>query len=172
MPNTVREHPILTAVIGASGVIIAGILGYEGATGGFGKSGIDYTGVVRSLSRTPIPGAAVSIAEDQSVPQHMQTDSVGVFHARLHNTAVNVRLDVSADGYQPYTIFVQPSRTGSEEVFLNPIVPKASAAPKSERRSAQPGASTTGNSSPAISGSTVGDININSSPQPAVPKRR
>jgi hypothetical protein len=134
MPVNVEEHPILVAIIGASALIIAAVLSYLGRTGVLSGSGFDYTGIVRSIKRTPISDAEVSITEDQRVPQHVRTDSEGVFHVRLSKITQNVRLHVEAEGYQTHDIVVQPWRIGAEEILLTPVtkIDAPSSVPKTQ----------------------------------------
>lgn len=120
MPPKPKEHPILVALIGAAAAITVGILSYLGATGGFSDSTFDYTGVVRNVTKQPVAFAKVGIAEDQKVPQHVLTDSEGVFHVRLLKKTLSVHVEVQAEGYEPYSLTVQPSRTGSEDILLTP----------------------------------------------------
>jgi hypothetical protein len=63
-------------------------------------STFDYTGRVLGSGRQPLADAVVSIAEDQNPPQHIRTDTEGVFHAVLSKNSQNIQLDVEAEGYE------------------------------------------------------------------------
>jgi hypothetical protein len=160
MPVKVKEHPILVAIIGAAAVIIAAFITYEGATGGFSNGTFDYTGDVLSKTGAPISGAMVSIAEDQKVPQHIRTDSEGVFHAMLSKKTQHIHLDVRAEGYTAYNLDVPLRRTGSEEILLTPDTTKESVIPGSQTQKDH-GKSSTGESSlPSGAGVNVTKQNV------------
>jgi hypothetical protein len=115
---TQKSHPILVALIGFAGVVIAAFLAYLGATGGFSAPTFQYTGVIRDVLKNPVGDAKVRISEDEKVPQTVKTDSEGVFSAWLSKKTKSIRIDVEADGYEPYSLNVSPSRTGPEQITL------------------------------------------------------
>src|SRR5271156_3199577 len=95
-----------------------GILSYLGVTGGFSDSTFDYTGVVHDASKHPVADAEMQITEGQKVPQIVTTDSKGVFHARLLKKTLNIRIVISAEGFEPISLYVQTLRTGAEPITL------------------------------------------------------
>ena len=117
-PTPDSGKPIWVAIIGAVAVIIAAYISYLGVSGGFSNSSFEYTGRVKNDTGAPIPDARVSIAEDQRPPQVIRTDSVGVFSARLSKKTQHLALEIDADGFEPYILVAQPSRTGLEPITL------------------------------------------------------
>jgi len=82
-----------------------------------------YTGRVRDgTTDRPIYRAKVSIEEDQKVPQIQKTDSEGIFRVNLLETTKEVRIVVEAEGYRVYERRVSVTRTGTEDIRLEPSV--------------------------------------------------
>jgi hypothetical protein len=86
--------------------------------------------VVDETNHQPIPNAEILVAQDQSLPEVLRSDSHGVFAVRLHPGAVTLRINVSSTGYVPEVRTTSPSRTGPEEFQLKP---NPSAAPAQHR---------------------------------------
>lgn len=136
MPAKAKDHTILVAIIGAAATIIVGVLGYIGVPG-HSDPKVDYTFIVRSVTRQPLPDVEVSIAAGHGVPQYIRTDSEGLFNVSLPENTLNITLDVDTVGYLPYDRVLQPSRTGSQIIELTPT---------------QTGRSTNGPGSPGANG--------------------
>jgi hypothetical protein len=122
MDGSARTGAIIAACITAAATIIgAYMMIRKPSPAPTLPSTFDYTGRVLGSGRQPLADAVVSIAEDQNPPQHIRTDTEGVFHAVLSKNSQNIQLDVEAEGYEHYKINVQPSRTGLEEILLKAL---------------------------------------------------
>jgi outer membrane biosynthesis protein TonB len=125
-----NNKPIAVALIGAAAVIIAALIGYFATH--HDSALVPYTGKVKDAkSYKPVGNASVAITEDQRVPQRFTTDSEGVFFAQLSKDTQTMLLEVKADGYKDYSRRGPTVRTGSEEIFLEPVQPP-------EKQSIQP----------------------------------
>jgi len=126
-----RDNSIPVALIGAAAVIIAALIGYY-ATHRSNSTLVAYTGKVKDgKSLKPVGNASVAITEDQKVPQRFTTDSEGVFFAQLAKDAQTMLLEVKAEGYKNYSRRGPTVRTGSEDIFLEPLAdPKSDESPK------------------------------------------
>jgi hypothetical protein len=118
-----KDNSLAVALIGAAAVVIAALIGYWAMRP---KEPdfvlVDYAGRVKDAkSHNPIAQAAVAITEDQKVPQRFTTDSEGVFYARLSGSTKTMLLDVQAGGYKDYSRRGPTVRTGSEDIFLEPV---------------------------------------------------
>lgn len=113
---------ILLALIPVLGVIIVGYwqFVYKPSQQEQVKT-IPYTGRVRDdQTNQPVVKAKVSIEEDQKVPQVQETDSDGIFHVYLPESVKEVRILVDAGGYKPLDRRVSLTRTGIEDIRLQP----------------------------------------------------
>jgi len=110
------EKLIAAALITSISVLIAVCIGCSNR--------VAYTGKIKEAkSLKPISNASVAITEDQKVPQRFTTDSEGVFFAQLSKDTQTMLLEVKADGYQFYSRRGPTVRTGSEDIFLEPLSP-------------------------------------------------
>jgi hypothetical protein len=118
-----KDKSVVVALIGAAAVLIAALIGYLATH--HDKSDpalVAYTGKVKnSKSFKPVGNAFVAITEDQKVPQRFTTDSEGVFFAQLSKDTQTMLLEVKATGYQDYSRRGPTVRTGSEDIFLEPV---------------------------------------------------
>ena len=117
-----KDNSIRVALIGAAAVVIAALIGYL-ATHQNTPNPVAYTGKVKE-ARTfkAIGNAQVAITEDQKVPQRFVTDSEGVFFAELSRDAQTMLLEVKAIGYKEYSRRGPTVRTGSEDIFVEPLL--------------------------------------------------
>jgi hypothetical protein len=120
-----RDNSIAVALIGAGAVVIAALIGYLATHQNKRDADIiGYTGNVKDAkSLKPIGNALVAITEDQKVPQRFTADSEGVFFAQLSKDTQTMLLEVKAEGYKDYSRRGPTVRTGSENVFLEPLPP-------------------------------------------------
>jgi hypothetical protein len=79
-----------------------------------------YRRGIDRATRKPIVNADILIAQDQTLPEVLHSDSNGAFAVRLHPGSVSIRINVTASGYVPEVRVVSPSRTGPEEFQLQP----------------------------------------------------
>jgi len=109
-----RTFPV--ALIGATAVALAAFVGCSNR--------VAYTGKVKDIkSLKPVANAFVAITEDEQVPQRLTTDSEGIFFAKLSKNTQTMLLEVKADGYKDYSRRGPTVRTGSEEIFLESLLP-------------------------------------------------
>lgn len=131
--KTLKLHS--TAVLILIGGVITGYLHYNVRSKPDRVRTVSYTGRVRNgETGHPIHKAKVSIEEGQKVPQVQETDSEGVFHVNLPETTEEVHVLVEASGYTPSDRRVSLTRTGVEDIQLQPNVmptPKPSPSPLS-----------------------------------------
>ncbi|HEY9284319.1 MAG TPA: carboxypeptidase regulatory-like domain-containing protein [Pyrinomonadaceae bacterium] len=112
---------IVLAVITLVGVLAVGYWQFVYEPGGPEVKTVSYTGRVRDDSTNqPIHRAKVSVEEDQKVPQVQETDSEGIFHVNLPESAKEVRIVVEAVGYDSRDRRVSLTRTGLEDIRLTP----------------------------------------------------
>jgi hypothetical protein len=82
---------------------------------------LDYTGrVIDAKTQKVISGAKVSV-ETQGPPQIYYTDTDGYFSLKINAALETVHLRVEADKYEPFDRTGSLSRTGVEDIRLNPI---------------------------------------------------
>jgi hypothetical protein len=90
-----------------------------------------YTGrVVDARTNKAIHNAKVSIEVGQDVPQVLNTDSEGVFHALLRAPVGAARIRVEAEGYDTFDRNVSFSRSGIEPVMLSPVASTPTPVPR------------------------------------------
>jgi hypothetical protein len=119
-----KDNSIAVALIGAAAVVIAALIGYWATHSKPDPVLVDYTGKVKDANYLkPIGQASVAITEDQKPPQRFTTDSEGIFYARLSKDTQKMLLEVQARGYQDYSRTGPTVRTGSEDIFLEPVPP-------------------------------------------------
>jgi hypothetical protein len=115
------------------------------------QSAAFYGVVADANSRTPIPNATVAIALGQnSASQH--TDNLGQYNVVLESTGSNAvmgNLNVSADGYKPYsnTVALQPGNNFAEITLQSTAPTPGAASPPAQQ---QPGTAASGASGVAI----------------------
>jgi hypothetical protein len=115
------DNSVKVALIGTAGVILAALIGYF-ATRHPSPDLVAYTGTVKDAKTfKPVRNAHVGITEDQSVPQRFTTDSEGVFFAKLSKDTQTMLLEITATGYQDYSRRGPTVRTGTEDIFLEPL---------------------------------------------------
>ena len=118
-----KDNSVKVALIGMAGVILAALIGYF-ATRPTTSDLVAYAGTVKDAkTHKPLRNALVGITEDQNVPQRFTTDSEGVFFARLSKATQTMLLEITADGYQDYSRRGPTVRTGTEDIFLEPVSP-------------------------------------------------
>jgi hypothetical protein len=123
----------------------------------------DFTGrVMVKGSGAYIEGATVSVEADQGVPQDRPTDAAGIFHVSLPEGTKEVRLRVQAPGYKSITKSVSLTRTGLEDVYLEPepqpaSTPMPQSSPGREKRTGD-----SNNRSPGRPGSNSNKVPIGS----------
>jgi hypothetical protein len=120
----VKKNEILVALIGAVAVVAAALIAARCASrpGSPEPKQVSKTGrVLDANSGRPIANAKVSIEQDQQVPQIHNTDSEGIFHLTVPESANSIRLRVEADKYIITTRNVPITRTGIEEIKLPPM---------------------------------------------------
>jgi hypothetical protein len=117
-----KDNSARVALITAVGTVVVALIGYL-ATHENKPDRVAYTGKVKE-ARTfkAIGNAQVAITEDQKVPQRFTTDSEGVFFAQLHRDTQTMLLEIKATGYQDYSRRGPTVRTGSEDIFLEPLL--------------------------------------------------
>jgi hypothetical protein len=118
-----KDNSVKVALIGMAGVILAALIGYF-ATRPTTSDLVAYAGTVKDAkTHKPLRNALVGITEDQNIPQRFTTDSEGVFFARLSKATQTMLLEITADGYQDYSRRGPTVRTGTEDIFLEPVSP-------------------------------------------------
>lgn len=141
--SLVSQKQLQRRLVG-TGIVLVLLAGLSVAFGGYRVEGsqpppvssvseyVAYTGKVRDAkSVKPIGNASVTITEDRDAPKRFTTDSEGVFFARLSKDTQTMLLEVKADGFKDYSRRGPTVRTGSEDIFLEPLPSPQSSTPQS-----------------------------------------
>lgn len=96
-----------------------------------GKHAVTFTGEVHDDAGVPVPGARVSVTQDEATPEVVYSDDGGAFHVKLRPDVSAVHVTVLAKGFVPLTRDAQPERSGPEELVLErmPAAPAPAAPP-------------------------------------------
>lgn len=114
---------LLVAIIGAAATIVAARAHDQTSTAQQAPAQEQFSGIVRnSVTKEFVAGVQITAAADQGTPQVVYSDSHGIFQVQLPAKTTSLSIDLSASGYQPFSVEANPRRTGPEQILLKPNV--------------------------------------------------